>query len=98
MLPFIIAVSGVLAIQTMIPFGLERQLSRVYVVAGVGSLALSLPLIHSFGAAGASAAVLTVETTVVFAMAGILRRHGIHLLVSQPPVLAITQPELEAKA
>lgn len=98
MLPFIIAVSGVLAIQTMIPFGLERQLSRVYIVAGVGGLAVSLPLIHRFGAAGAGAAVLTVETLVVVAMGDILRRHGINLLVSKPSVPAIAQPELEAKA
>jgi len=77
-LPFVVAISAVLAIQTMIPFGLEKQLSRIYVVAGLGSLIFCLPLIHYFGAAGAGAGVLVVETSVVVAMWGVLTAHGLH--------------------
>lgn len=80
LLPFILSISSVLAIQTMIPFGMERQLSRVYVVAGISSLAFALPLIHRFGAVGAGAAVLVVETAVVVALWEILARHGVELL------------------
>ncbi len=79
MLPFIIAVSGVLAIQTMIPFGMEKQLSRIYVVAALTSLCFSLPLIHRFGAAGGGAAVLVIEICIVLAMWKVLVRHGINL-------------------
>jgi PST family polysaccharide transporter len=79
MLPFIISVSSVLAIQTMIPFGMEAQLSRIYVIAGVASLIFSIPLIHRFGAAGGAAAVLAVETCIVLAMWNALKKHGIDL-------------------
>jgi polysaccharide transporter, PST family len=79
MLPFVIAVSSVLAIQTMIPFGMEKQLSRIYVVAGLGSLLFSLPLIRRFGASGGGAGVLTVEIGIVLAMWSVLKRHGIEL-------------------
>jgi polysaccharide transporter, PST family len=79
MLPFIISVSAVLAIQTMIPFGMEKQLSRIYVIAGLASLPFSLSLIHWYGATGGAAAVLVVEFCIVFAMWGTLKQHGIVL-------------------
>ena len=79
MLPFVISVSTVLAIQTMIPFGMEKQLSRIYVVAGLFSLLFSLPLIHQFGASGGAAAVLVVEVCIVVAMWHRLNRDGIAL-------------------
>ena len=50
LLPFVLAVSTVLATLTMIPFGLERQLSRIYVFAGLISLACCIPRIRVFGA------------------------------------------------
>ena len=79
MLPFIIAVSGVLAIQTMIPFGMEKQLSRIYIVAAVGSLCFSVPLIYRFGAAGGATGVFVIETCIVLAMWIVLKRHDIDL-------------------
>jgi len=89
MLPFVIAVSSVFAIQTMIPFGFERQLSRIYVLAGLGSLALSIPLILHYGAAGGGASVLTVEIFVDIAMLSVLRQHGVHVLRAEPVVARI---------
>ena len=79
MLPFILAVSSVLAIQTMIPFGMERSLSRLYVIAGLSSLAISIPSIHRYGASGGAAAVMVVELCIVIAMWQILRHHAIDL-------------------
>lgn len=79
-LPFIIAVSNVLGIQTMIPFGLERRLSRIYVVAGAGSLALSIVLIHISGALGAAVSVLTIEAVIVICMWESLRQQGLHVI------------------
>lgn len=80
MLPFVIAISNVLGIQTMIPFGLERQLSRIYLFAGLGSLALSIPLIRHYGALGAAISVLTVELVIVFCMWESLRTRGLNVL------------------
>ena len=79
MLPFILAISTVLAIQTMIPFGMERSLSRLYVVAGLSSLALSIPLIYRYGATGGAAGVFLVELCIVIVMWQILKRHAIDL-------------------
>jgi PST family polysaccharide transporter len=80
MLPFVIAISNVLGIQTMIPFGFERQLSRIYLFAGLGSLVLSISLIRHYGALGAAISVLTVELVIVFCMWESLRTRGVNVL------------------
>lgn len=80
MLPFIVAISNVLGIQTMIPFGLERELSRIYVVAGLGSLALSIVLIRHYAALGAAASVLAVEVGIIVSMWAALRHRGLNIL------------------
>jgi PST family polysaccharide transporter len=82
MLPFVIAISNVLGIQTMIPFGLERQLSRIYVCAGLGSLVLSILLIRHFGALGAAISVLAVELVIVLCMWKSLKTRGVNMLRS----------------
>jgi polysaccharide transporter, PST family len=79
LLPFILTISSVLAIQTMIPFGLERPLSRIYVSTGLGSILPLFTAIHFFGATGAAATVLIVEAGVVVAIWITLKRHGIDL-------------------
>jgi PST family polysaccharide transporter len=81
MLPFVIAISSVLGVQTMIPFGLEKQLSRIYVAAGLSSLVPLVVAIHYWGATGAAAAILTVEVVVCFAMCIVLSGCGVHLRV-----------------
>ena len=88
MLPFIIAVSNVLGIQTMIPFGLERELSRIYVVAGLGSLALSILLIRHYAAVGAAVSVLMVEFVIIICMWAALRHRGLNLM----PFGAVSSP------
>jgi O-antigen/teichoic acid export membrane protein len=79
-LPLIIGVSGVLAIQTMIPLGLDRQLSRIYVVAGLISPLLAIPLIFHLGSQGAGISVVLVEAAIIFAMWTIIGRNDIQLL------------------
>jgi polysaccharide transporter, PST family len=79
LLPFVIAVSSVLGVQTMIPFGLEKQLSRIYVVAGLSSVIPLILAIHFWGAVGAAAALMIVEAAVCLAMFIALRNHGVDL-------------------
>jgi O-antigen/teichoic acid export membrane protein len=79
MLPFILTTSSVLAIQTMIPFGLERPLSRIYVTTGLVSIMPLLASIHYFGATGAAAVILVIETSVVVAIWITLKRHAVDL-------------------
>jgi polysaccharide transporter, PST family len=79
LLPFILTISSVLGIQIMIPFGLERQLSRIYVTTGLASILPLLASIHYFGATGGAAAILIVETYIVVAIWTTLKRHGVDL-------------------
>lgn len=80
LLPFIIAVSNVLGVQTMIPFGLDRQFSRILISAGVFNVLLAIVLIKLFGAAGAGASVLATETLVTVGMIVVLERCGLPVL------------------
>ncbi len=80
MLPFIIAVSNVLGIQTMITFGMEKQFSRILIGAGLINVALAIPLISAYAAQGAGAAVLIAETFVTLSMWLVLQRKGIDLV------------------
>ncbi len=76
-LPFLIAISSVLGVQTMVAFGLDRQFSRILLAAGMLNLVLALPLVFLFGAVGAGASVLVTETFVTATMWVVLSRGGI---------------------
>lgn len=78
-LPFIIAISNVLGVQIMIPFGFDRQFSRILISAGLVNVALAIPLIRLFGAQGAGVALLCTEVIVTITMAMVLRRRHIHV-------------------
>jgi polysaccharide transporter, PST family len=83
LLPFLIAISNILGVQTMVPFGLDRQFSRILIGSGLLNLVIAIPLIRLFGAQGAGAAVLTTETVVTVTMFFVLRNHGIQFLRSR---------------
>jgi polysaccharide transporter, PST family len=76
-LPFLIAVSNVLGIQTMLVFGLDKQFSRILISAGIVNILLGAPLIIWLGAIGAGISVLVTETLVTSAMVVVLRNHRI---------------------
>jgi PST family polysaccharide transporter len=80
LLPVILTISSVLGTQIMIPFGLERQLSRIYVTTGLASILPLLASIHYFGATGGAAAILIIETYIIVAIWTSLKRHGVDLL------------------
>ncbi len=79
LLPFIIAISNVLGIQTMIPFGLDRQFSRILIGAGLVNVAIAVPLIRLFGARGAGAAVLCTETLITLTMFLVLHKQRVYI-------------------
>jgi PST family polysaccharide transporter len=82
-LPFLIAVSNVLGIQTMLIFGLDKQFSRILISAGVVNIILGVPLISWLGAQGAGISVLVAETVVTLTMVLVLRYHGIMIPLRQ---------------
>jgi O-antigen/teichoic acid export membrane protein len=62
----------------MITFGLDMQLSRLLLTAGLFHVALAAPLIHSFGAQGAGASVLCTEFSATVGMV-VVERHHLHI-------------------
>ena len=78
-LPFLIAVSNVLGIQTMLTMGLDKQFSRILIAAGILNVVVGIPLISMFAAQGAGASVLLTETVVTLSMGIILQRNGISI-------------------
>jgi len=78
-LPFLIGLSNVLGLQTMLPLGFDRQFSRILLASGLINIALGVPLIHFVGAAGAGISVLTTEACVTIAMVVFLQRNNIRV-------------------
>lgn len=78
--PFLIGLSNVFGIQTMLPLGLKRPFSRIVLVSGLINVVLLFLLVPLLQAEGAAAAVLLTEGFVTLAMALVLRKAGIHLL------------------
>jgi O-antigen/teichoic acid export membrane protein len=74
-LPFLVGLSNVLGVQMMIPIGMQREVSKIFVIAGAMNLALLFPLTHYFGADGAAAAVVTTETVVTLLMGATVFGH-----------------------
>ncbi|MBE7181382.1 MAG: oligosaccharide flippase family protein [Terriglobus roseus] len=83
-IPFLVAISNIFGIQTMVVFGYEKAFSRILIVAGVFNVALACFLIRWMGAPGAGAAVLATEAFITFTMLWYLQRIGIHLLRGGP--------------
>ena len=50
LLPFLVAVTSVLGVLTMLTFGLDKQFSRILIAAGILNLAVAVPLISRFAA------------------------------------------------
>lgn len=78
-LPFLVAVTSVLGVLTMLTFGLDKQFSRIVIAAGMLNVVVAVPLISTFAAQGAGASVLLTETVVTVMMGLVLRLNGINI-------------------
>ena len=78
-LPFLIGLSNVFGIQTMLPLGLKKSFSRIVVLSGIINISLILVLAPVWGAEGAAAAILITESLVTVAMVLVLRSANIHI-------------------
>ncbi|MHB1333964.1 MAG: flippase [Sulfuriferula sp.] len=76
-LPFIIGLSNVFGIQTMLNFGMKQSFSRILIASGLINIALIVPLAHWLGAEGAAISVVLTEIIVTTAMALMLSRNGL---------------------
>ena len=87
-LPFVVILSNILGIQTMLTFGMKRAYSRVYLMTALFNLAIFIPLAWYFGAVGAASANLAVESFVTITMFVLLHRRGKNPLTFRPALVA----------
>lgn len=78
-LPVLSAISNVLGVNTMIPFGMDKQFSRVVLVAGVVNIVLASVLSKVYGANGAGCSILVAELIVVWGILISLEKSGIQI-------------------
>ena len=81
-LPFVIALSNVFGIQTMLPLGMNRTFSHIVLAAGALNVVALYVLASWFGAVGAAEAVLFAEVAVTVTMAVVL--HGKDIPIFEP--------------
>jgi O-antigen/teichoic acid export membrane protein len=85
--PFIVGLSNVLGIQTMLPLGLKRAFSLIVIVSSLVNLGLLGLLSPRWGAQGAALAILATESIVLILMALVLWRTKVILFKTQPETL-----------
>lgn len=79
-LPFIICLSNMFGIQTMLPFGFNKECSLLLISAGVINIILIIPLTITFSAIGTAISVVVTEIYVTLTMYILLIRKGIKLI------------------
>jgi len=83
LLPIIIVASNVFGILTMLPLGMEKTYSKIYLLAAIVNIVTFIPAILYFGVVGAAWANVVVELFVTVSMALQLKRTmGKDLLLS----------------
>jgi len=79
-LPFIVGLSNIFGVQTMINFNLEKVLSKIIISAGILNTCFALPLSLMYKHNGTALAILFTESYVATAIIYSLRRRGIQVL------------------
>lgn len=78
--PFIIGLSNVLGIQTMLNYGMKKEFSKVLIAGSVINLILSFILVPMFQEVGSAVSVLIVELFVTITMFIYLHKKGIRIM------------------
>jgi len=79
-LPFIIGLSNVFGIQTMLPFNFKESFSKILILAGILNVGLAFILVPFFHHIGISIAVVATEIFVTISMFFYLQRKGMNLV------------------
>lgn len=79
-LPFVVGLSNIFGIQTMLTFNLKKAFSKILVSAGLLNVILAVILAPLYQHIGVSIAVLTTEIFVTLSMFSYLNRKGIKIL------------------
>lgn len=76
---FLVALSNVFGIQTMLPLGMGSTFTKIVMLSGILNLTLIALLAPRIGAPGAAIGVLCTEATVTLVMAAALKARGINI-------------------
>ena len=79
-LPFIISLSNIFGIQTMLVFSMKKQFNRVLISAAILNTVIVLPMIYFYQAVGVSISMTITETFVTLTMYYILKKNNIDLI------------------
>lgn len=79
-LPFIISLSNIFGIQTMLVFGMKKQFNKILLSAAVINTIIVLPMIYFYQAIGVSISMTITEMFVTLTMYIVLRKNNIYLI------------------
>lgn len=79
-LPFIISLSNIFGIQTMLVFGMKKQFNKVLLSAAIVNTVIVLPMIYFYKAIGVSISMTITEIFVTLSMYYILRKNNLDLI------------------
>ena len=77
--PFVVALSNIFGVQTMVTFGMQNVFSRILMFSALFNFILIFPLIYFWQGIGLSITVMIVESFVTITMYLVLQKNGIHL-------------------
>ena len=84
-IPFLVGLSNIFGVQTMLNLGMQRSFSRILMLSGALNVCLLLPLTYFYGARGAAASVMVTECFVTVAMGISLHRQGVRFVAAMQP-------------
>lgn len=76
-IPFLVAMSNIFGIQTMLPFDLKSEFSKILISAGIINLILIIPFSYLWAANGAALAVMISEFFVTITMGVVLKKNNL---------------------
>lgn len=79
-LPFIISLSNIFGIQTMLVFGMKKQFNKVLLSAAIVNTVIVLPMIYFYQAIGVSISMTITEIFVTLSMYIVLKNNNINLI------------------